>query len=143
MPPGCANTFYFFWRDIFTLGVTLVFICVSGATVFIWRDFFLLGATFPNLARLFLSGVTFFVWRDFFIWRVFYAGAWVRTLFIPYYSVINIVINNSINPCIPLHTLVYLYIPSREDEVRGRIPMPHHSFLIFIFSLSSRFQCRA
>ena len=98
MPPTCVYTFYFFWRDFFTFGKSLVFICVRGAT--------------------------FFIWRDFFIWRVFYAGAWVQTLFIPYYSVMNVVSNNPINPCIPLHTLVYLHIPSRKDEVRERIPMP-------------------
>ena len=70
MPPGCAYTFYFFWRDFFTLGVTLVFICVSGATFllagatfFIWRDFF-------YLARLFL------IWRDlFYLARLFLFGA--------------------------------------------------------------------
>ena len=98
VPPTCVYTFYFFWRDFFTFGKSLVFICVRGAT--------------------------FFIWRDFFIWRVFYAGAWVQTLFIPYYSVMNVVSNNPINPCIPLHTLVYLHIPSRKDEVRERIPMP-------------------
>ena len=32
-------TFYFFWRDFFTIGVTLVFIWVSGATFFTRRDF--------------------------------------------------------------------------------------------------------
>ena len=65
MPPACVYTFYFFWRDCFTLGVTLVSNCVSGAPFFIWRDFFCLarlfliwGALF-YLARLFLSGVSY------------------------------------------------------------------------------------
>ena len=60
MRPACVYTFLFSRGDFFTFGVTLVFICVNGATFLnlarlflIWRDFF-------NLARL------FFVWRDFF-----------------------------------------------------------------------------
>ena len=40
----------------------------------------------------FLAGLFHFR-RDFFIWRVFYAGTWVRTLCIPYYRVMNIISN--------------------------------------------------
>ena len=43
VPPACAYTFSFFWRDIFVLDTTFSF-----------------GATFGHLARL------FFIWRDFF-----------------------------------------------------------------------------
>ena len=67
MPPACVYTFLFSRGDFFTFGVTLVFICVNGATFlnlarlfFIWRDFFLFSATFFDLERL------FFAWRDFF-----------------------------------------------------------------------------
>ena len=124
---------FLIWRDFFYLSGLFLF----GATFFIWRDFFLAGATFFIWRDFFYLARPFLIWRDFFylaplflfgatffIWRVFYAGAWVRTLCIPYYSVINIVSNNPINPCLIdlLCTLVYLYIPSRENKVRERIP---------------------
>ena len=46
MPPACVYTCYFFWRDYFTLAVTLVFICVSGVTLFLLGVNFLSGVSF-------------------------------------------------------------------------------------------------
>ena len=47
MPSACVfNTlFLFFWRDFFTLGVTLVSIVSVARLFLIWRDLFLFGAT--------------------------------------------------------------------------------------------------